>query len=236
MVKKKLLRWLQVCDARVKIGLSILTGICVWQAGPKALAVLAFASIVLTWLVAGDSLVTRRQFLALLVFIGLWTGVKAIMEFMAENPDGLEQSLVLGGRMAVLVLVGLCLAAMTSRIQVGRAVTSLLRPVLGSRSWQGAMSLALMIHFIPLTMRTLHTVRQSIALRGSGISLRRRMYFFVTTVMRTLSRTTLDQTMALAVRGLENEHAWQDPQTIKPKEWVLGGVLGGLIVGLTIGV
>lgn len=234
-VKKKLISWLQACDARVKIGLSIITGISVWQARPEVLAVLALAAALLTWIVAGSSLITRRQIGALVLFIGAWTGVKAAMEFIAKNPDGLKQSLILGGRLSVLVLVGLGLAALTSRIQVGRAVTSLLRPVLGNRSWQGAMSLALMIHCIPLTMRTLHTVMQTIALRGYGLSLRKRLYFFVTTVMRCLSRTTMDQTVALAVRGLENERAWQDPQPIKSKEWVLGGVLGGLILGLTIG-
>lgn len=229
MNKESFVRRLQACDGRVKIGLSIVIGVCAWRAGPQALVVFALAAGILAWLVAGRALMNRRQFGALVLFVGLWTGIKAVMELIAHNPAAVEESLVLGARLTVLVLVGLCLAALTSRVQVGRAVSSLLRPVLKDKSWQGAMSLALMIHFIPLTLRTLQTVRRSLALRGHGLPLRQRLYFFVTTVMRVLSRTTWDQTLALAVRGLEDGKAWQRSQPLRPREWIAGGMLGTAI-------
>jgi biotin transport system permease protein len=162
----------------------------------------------------------------LLLFVGVWTAVKAGMEIVAHNPVWLKESLILGARLSVLVLVGLSLAALTSRVQVGRAVSSLFRPVFRDRSWQGAMSLALMIHFIPVTMGTMHSVQRTLSLRGHGLSVRQRLHLFVTTVMRNLSRSTWDQTMALAVRGLEEQKAWQQHQAFRVKEWIAGGVLG----------
>jgi biotin transport system permease protein len=88
------------------------------------------------------------------------------------------------------------------------------------------MSLALMIHFIPVTMGTMHSVQRTLSLRGHGLSVRQRLHLFVTTVMRNLSRSTWDQTMALAVRGLEEQKAWQQHQAFRVKEWIAGGVLG----------
>jgi biotin transport system permease protein len=226
-------RRLQESDARVKIGVSIVAGICAWRAEPQGLALLVGASCLLAWLAAGKGLLSRGQLQGGALLIGIWTGIKAVLELWTGNPAWLAQSLVLGGRMTSVVLIGLCLATLTSRIQVGRTVSALLKPVFKDKSWQGAMSLALMLHFIPSSMRTLHAVRQTLALRGQGLSLRRRLYFFVATVMRALSRTTWDQALALAVRGLENDRAWRHSQPIKPGEWIAGAILGALIWGLT---
>jgi len=222
-------RWLkrmQSSDARIKIMLSIVLGVCAWRAGPWALGLFFLTTGLLAWTVAEISLFSRRQMKGLLLFVGVWTAVKAGMEIVAHNPVWLKESLILGVRLSVLVLVGLSLAALTSRVQVGRAVSSLFRPVFRDRSWQGAMSLALMIHFIPVTMGTMHSVQRTLSLRGHGLSVRQRLHLFVTTVMRNLSRSTWDQTMALAVRGLEEQKAWQQHQAFRVKEWIAGGVLG----------
>lgn len=222
-------RWLQrlqACDARIKIMLSIVLGVCAWRAGPWALGLFFVSTGLLAWAAAGMSLFSRRQIKGLLLFVGVWTAVKAGMELLAHNPVWLKQSLILGARLSVLVLVGLSLAALTSRVQVGRAVSSLLRPIFKNKSWQGAMSLALMIHFIPVTMGTMHSVQRTLSLRGHDLSMRQRLHLFVTTVMRNLSRSTWDQTMALAVRGLEEPKAWEQYQAFRAKEWIAGGVLG----------
>jgi biotin transport system permease protein len=226
-------RRLQESDARVKIGVGIVAGICAWRAEPQGVGLLVGASCFLTWLAAGKGLLNRGQLWGGALLVGIWTGVKAGLELVVGNPAWLAQSLVLGGRMTAVVLVGLCLATLTSRIQVGRTVSALLKPVFKDKSWQGAMSLALMLHFIPSSMRTLHTVRQTLALRGQDLSFRRRLYFFVVTVMRALSRTTWDQALALAVRGLEDERAWTKSQPVKPGEWIAGGILGAAIWALT---
>lgn len=226
MNKDSWVQRLQACDARIKIMLSIVLGVCAWRAGPWALGLFFVSTGLLAWAVAGMSLFSQRQIKGLLLFVGVWTAVKAGMELVAHNPMWLEQSLILGARLSVLVLVGLSLAALTSRVQVGRAVSSLFRPVFRDRSWQGAMSLALMIHFIPVTMGTMHSVQRTLSLRGHDFSVRQRLHLFVTTVMRNLSRSTWDQTMALAVRGLEEQKAWEQPQAFRVKEWIAGGVLG----------
>ncbi|MBS3780019.1 MAG: hypothetical protein KGY41_06460 [Desulfovermiculus sp.] len=226
MDKEIFVRRLQGCDARVKIGLSIVLGVCAWRAGPWALGMFALSAAALAWLVAGKGIISRGQLKALILFVGVWAGIKACMELMGGNQLWLEQSLVLATRLLVLVLVGLVLAASTSRVQVGRAVSSLLRPILKNKSWQGALSLALMIHFIPVAMGTMHSVKRTVSLRGQDLPIWRRLHLFVTTVMRNLSRSTWDQTLALAVRGLEEERAWGEEKPLKAREWIIGGLLG----------
>ncbi|MFO7802680.1 MAG: energy-coupling factor transporter transmembrane component T [Desulfovermiculus sp.] len=236
MSANKLVYRMQACDARIKMAVSIVAGVCVWKAGPVALGLFAFSAAGVAWMVAGRGLIGRGQLKGLVYLAGAWTAIKACLELYSRNPQWLEQSLLLGGRLAVLVLVGVCLAALTSRVQVGLALSSLLRPLCGTKSWQAALSLALMIHFIPLALGTLQTVKRTLSLRGQDLSMKQRMHFFVTTVMRTLSRTTWDQTLALAVRGLEEEKAWQQSRPITLKEWAGAGVLGlSLVVLAAVG-
>ena len=233
MGKEIFVRRLQDCDPRVKIGLSIVLGVCAWRADPWALVLFAAAAGMTVWMVAQRGIIGRGQLKGLILFVGIWAGVKAGLELLGGNPQWLEHSLVLATRLLVLVLAGLCLAATTSRVQVGRAVSSLLRPVFRDRSWQAALSLALMIHFIPLAMGTMHTVKRSVSLRAQDQPLWRRMHLFVTTVMRNLSRSTWDQTMALAVRGLEEDRIWREKTDPKTGEWVIGGLLGLFVLMLS---
>jgi len=236
MSAHRLVHRMLVCDARIKIALSIVAGICVWKAGPVALGLFALSAAGVVWMAAGRGLIGKGQLKALIYLAGVWTAIKACLELYSRNPQWLEQSLLLGGRLAVLVLVGVCLAALTSRVQVGLALSTLLRPVCGTKSWQAALSLALMIHFIPLVLGTLQTVKRTLSLRGQDLSMRQRMHFFVTTVMRTLSRSTWDQTLALAVRGLEEEKAWQQSRPMTLGEWASAGVLGlSLVVLAAVG-
>lgn len=236
MSAHRLVHRMQACDARIKMGVSIVAGVCVWEAGPVALGLFALFAIGVAWMVAGRGLIGKGHLKGLIYLAGVWTAIKACLELYSRNPQWLEQSLLLGGRLAVLVLVGVCLAALTSRVQVGLALSTLLRPVCGTKSWQAALSLALMIHFIPLTLGTLQTVKRTLSLRGQDLSIKQRMHYFVTTVMRTLSRTTWDQTLALAVRGLEEEKAWQQSRSITLGEWASAGVLGlSLVVLAAVG-
>ncbi|MDZ7759403.1 MAG: CbiQ family ECF transporter T component [Desulfovermiculus sp.] len=219
-------RRLRAYDARVKIGLSLVIGVCAWQAGPWALGLFALGAGILACIVAGKGIVSRGQLRGIILFVGVWAGMKAGLELFGGNPQWWEHSLLLAARLLVLVLVGLCLAASTSRVQVGLAVSSLMRPFFKDKSWQGALSLALMIHFIPVAMGTMHTVKRSVSMRGQDLPIWRRLHLFVTTVMRNLSQSTWDQTMALAVRGLEEERAWRESQPLKAEEWIIGGLLG----------
>ena len=225
---------LQRVDARLKIFMSILAGVCTWQAGPLGLSVFFLTAVLLGWIVAGHGLIGRRQVRGLVLFVGLWTGIKAAMELLEHNPHWLEDSLILGARLIILILVGISLAALTSRVQVGQAVSSLLRPILGHKSWHGAMALALMIHFIPVSMRVMNTLKQTLALRAQGLSLWLRLRLYVTSVLRNLSRTTWDQTLALAVRGLEEDAAWTGKQSLSSAQWAGGAVLGGIMLTLAL--
>ncbi|MFW6181739.1 MAG: archease, partial [Spirochaetota bacterium] len=106
------------------------------------------------------------------------------------------ESVSLGSRILVVLLTGLCLARTTSARQMGRAMTGIMRPVLGARAWLPALALSLMIHFLPMTLATLRQTGQTVKVRCPGMSLHRRMVLLATASLRSLSRKTWNQTIA----------------------------------------
>ncbi len=221
-------------DPLVKLAVGLTLGIFVWYAGPVGLACY-LAGLILVGLAApgrGELRpVSLRTVTALLL---CWVLLKAGFEFWEGStaPDALQEAGVLGLRLLVLILGGLCLTAVTSTRQIGLAVDRLLHPVAGSRSWQGALGLALMIHFLPLTLRILRQAGMSLRVRpvrrGPGTRLR----LWVQTVLRVLQRTTWQQTLAIAARGLDDPKAWRQRSMVTWRQILLGGLVMLLIAAV----
>lgn len=214
-------------DPRLKILLVLVLGVLTWRAGWAGVACYLGMALLATAVTFARGVHGKRQLRALALFVLFWTGLKAGFELLdgAEWGEALGESALLGGRLLVLVLLGLTLSAAASMRQLGLAAGWFLRPLLGRRSWQAALGLALMIHFLPLTLRTLQQVRTSIRLRSPQVGLPRRLGLLVQTTLRVLSRRTWDQTVALAVRGLEREGMWRMHRPIEPLPWSACGVV-----------
>ncbi len=225
-------------DPRLKALLALWTGVLVWQAGlPGVLACLA-GMLCLAGLLSEFAGSTGLRLRVLLWPIVFWMLLKTLLEFLKQGPPWsailLETSL-LGSRLLVLLLLGLVLTWATSRTQLGLAVNWFLRPVLGpSRSWQGALAVSLMIHFIPLTLTTLSRVRQSILLRIEELPVTTRLVLWIRTTLRVLSNKTWDQTLALAARKLDQAGAWREKIPFRPLEWALGAVAAGIVFSLSL--
>ncbi|MFW5792562.1 MAG: cobalt transporter, partial [Desulfohalobiaceae bacterium] len=215
-------------DPRLKIVFTLAMGILVWRTGPVGLAV-----FVLSWLLLAAALfhgdpVWRGIARSCALFILLWAGLKFALEaIVAGQPlvwSALE-SVSLGSRILVVLLTGLCLARTTSARQMGRAMTGIMRPVLGARAWLPALALSLMIHFLPMTLATLRQTGQTVKVRCPGMSLHRRMVLLATASLRSLSRKTWNQTIALAARGLDRSPSWDAPLDFRLWQWVAGGLI-----------
>jgi biotin transport system permease protein len=222
--KAKLQSRLLDLDPRLKIILAFAWGLLTWQVAGAPLALYLLGAIVLAWILMGYGAVQGRNLLHLAVLVLVWSGVKALWGLWdaAAMQQSLFSSLVLGQRLAVLVLLGLCLTAVCSSRQMGLALDWFLRPLFRGKSWQVALALALMLHFLPLCLQTLRGVQTALSLRCAHLSLYSRYKHLVLASFRILAQRTWEQTLALSARGLDSSSAWRRPLPWSPKQWGLG--------------
>jgi biotin transport system permease protein len=231
-------QWLQGADPRLKILFAVAWGLLAWQVGGFGLLCYFGLLAVLSLALLGLGEVRGRALVAGALLVATWTLVKTGVE-LAAGAAGLWQAaaegMLLGGRLLFLVLLGLCLAAATSPRSLGLGLTSFLRPLAGKRSWQGALSLALMLHFLPHALRTLRQARLAVILRRDRLSWWTGYKLLPQTVIRVLGQKTWEQTMALAARGLDGPEAWDHRLPFRIPEWTFGlSVLCLLAAGLLI--
>lgn len=197
-------RW----DARIKIILAIVFGLLTWRAGWPGLLSYAVTVGYLASTLSGFPAANARAMRAFAVFVFLWTGVKFGLDIWAGTgiAQAAGESLLLGVRLLVVLLIGLTLAQSTSTRKLGLAVSRLLSPVLGSRAWKAALALALMIHFLPLAWLAADGV--STGLKSRGVTGAAKLRAYPTALLSRLAGKTWSQTVAIAARGLDEPQAW----------------------------
>jgi biotin transport system permease protein len=223
-------------DPLVKMAVALALGIFAWRAGPGGLAcyVAGLALVALAAPGRGElRLVSLRTVAGLLA---CWVLLKTGFELWDGAPAAaaLERAGILGLRLLVLILGGICLTAVTSTRQIGLAVDRLLRPVAGARSWRGALGLALMIHFLPLALRVLRQAGMSLRVRPVRRGVTSRLRLWVQTVLRALERTTWQQTLAIAARGLDDPGAWRQKSSVTWRQILWGGLVVAGIAGVSL--
>ena len=202
--------YLQNFDPRLKILLGLGLGISVWHSGPLGLG-LHFVLLLCLALLPGLRPAMARGPRQVLSFAGLW----ALAVVALRLVDGLRFSAalaeagVLGLRLGTLMLLGLVLAASSSPRSLGLGWAALLRPVLRQRAWTVALALALMLDYLPLVLRVLGQVRQTVRRRGAGLSLFSKMSLLAAAGVRAVGLTTWRRATALAARGLDHPGAWR---------------------------
>lgn len=228
-------------DPRGKLALGLLAGALVWKLSVPALLVLAACCL---WAVRGlpsasgsrpqgGPQATLRTYA---FFVFFWTLFKWGMDVLSgmDAVEALWPALVLGGRLSVLLLVGLALAMSMSVRQMTMAVTWAARPVLRNRAWQAGLALSLLVHFLPMTWRAVAEVRQTVRLRVPDLPFRRRLTVVPVAVMRALAQKTWNQSLAIVARGMDRPEAWAVDMRPHAGEVLcflgLGLCLGGLAV------
>ena len=219
-------------DARLKIITAACFGLLTWRAGPLGLAAyglgVGWAALVLGAFRAEN----RRTFAAYGLFVLFWMAFAlalASWEGSFTWSKTLPETGLLGLRLCVLLFIGLSLALSASPRQLGLAFSWFLRPVLGRRAWTAALSLSLLVHFLPLAWTCVRQVRQAIRLRNPRQGKVRRALLLSRATLRILGQKTWTQTVAIAGRGLDSPEAWEPRFTPQPLAWL--GALGVVVVG-----
>nr|WP_321514022.1 cobalt transporter [uncultured Pseudodesulfovibrio sp.] len=204
--------FLRGLDPRLKLAVALVLGPCLWKVDVIAVTVCIFVLLSIVWPLAAGQPVGFKMIRSLLVFVLFWMAVKMVLDAASEVPlefiimDGIQ----LGARLVALLLLGLGLALSTSARSLGLAVSWGLRPLIGKeRAWRAALSLALMIHFLPICLETLARVKEVASRRCLGFGVGVRMRIVPLALVRNLSQKTWNQTLAVACRGLDSSTAWE---------------------------
>ena len=215
-------------DPRLKILLTISFGLLTWKADYWAVLCYLLLILGLTFRLQNFWQSTRTPVFGLGLFLFFWIALKFALEFL-NSPDSLFEALLpaldIGTRLLTVLLLGLCLAACTSSRQLGLACNWFLKPFLGTKSWQGALALSLMLHFLPLVLQTVQQAKAAITLRHTNLFFLKKHLVLWKLCLRILSTKTWNQAIALAARGLDNPGAWDQDIKFYPGQWILGAII-----------
>lgn len=203
---------LRALDPRLKLATALVLGPCLWKVHIASAVVCALILFLLVSPLAASRPIGSRMVRSLFFFIFLWVAVKAGVDGVTGVPAEhiFYDAGQLAVRLAALVLLGLVLALSTSARALGLAVAWGVRPLVGrERAWRVALSLALMVHFLPICLSTMAGVRDVLDRRcpGAGAGVKARV--IPQAVIRNLGQKTWSQTLAIASRGLEGPEAWE---------------------------
>lgn len=227
-------RFLRTFDPRLKIALGLILAVLIWIAGPVGVAAYALG-LTVALMVARLGPVFKLVFKSYLLFLSIWTGLKLLIGAVNGLPleVNLAEAGLLTARLYALLALGLILSISSSPHTLGLAVSWYLRP-LGRWTWQPALALALMIHFLPLVGQTFVQIRQVIGLRCYGVPAHRRLILLLQASLRALAQRTWDQTLALAGRGLDTPEAWQASMPWRARDLATSILLGMTLTALAL--
>ncbi|BDQ33147.1 CbiQ family ECF transporter T component [Pseudodesulfovibrio portus] len=203
---------LRALDPRLKLAAALVLGPCLWKVHVASAAFCALVFLFLVPMLSASRPLGSRMVKSLFFFIFLWVAVKSGVDAMTGVPS--EYILADAGQLAVrltgLVLLGLVLALSTSPRTIGLAVAWYIRPLVGrERAWRVALSLALMVHFLPICLSTVIGVRDALDRRCPEMGGIMKARVIPQAVIRNLGQKTWSQTLAVASRGLEGPEAWE---------------------------
>lgn len=199
-------------DPRLKVVCALLLGPCIWLLSPLAVLLSGAVLLPVAYGLSLSQPLGSRMIRSMVLFVLFWMVLKGVLDGFTGTPPMLllTDLSVLGLRLATLLLLGLALALSTSARAMGLVVAWAIRPIMGAeRAWQVALSLALMVHFLPLCLSVLNQVKETLSRRHPHCGLFQRMTIVPQAVLRNLGQKTWNQTLAVAGRGLESDEAWQ---------------------------
>lgn len=219
-------------DPRLKLVVALVLGPCLWKVSVIPVAVCAVLLLAILIPLAASQPVGAKMIRSLFFFVLFWVVLKVGLDSLTGIP--LTQVLMdaggLAARLTALLMLGLTLAMSTSARALGLAVAWAIRPLVGKeRAWVLALSLALMIHFLPMCLSTMSTVKETVVNRCPGYGFRQRMLIIPQALIRNLGQKTWNQTLAVASRGLENPDAWEPDFTWAGRDWAWAFMCGASI-------
>jgi len=224
-------------DPRLKMVTALLLGPAIWLLPAWVVTGFAGAMAFLVVCLAASQPLGDKMLRGIVIFLLFWIVVKGGMDAISGMPlvAVVREAGILGIRLIGLVAVGLFLALSTSARSLGLAVSWAIRPVVGGeRAWKVALSLALVVHFLPLCLSTMTQVQATVSRRCPDFGFFKRMTVIPQAVLRSLGQKTWNQTLAIAGRGLEGSEAWQADFVWHSRDTYVAVIALFISLGLTV--
>lgn len=239
--------WLHGLDVRVKLAAMVLLSMASLRAGGAAIVLAISVALLLLrhvrqpvarWLV---SLRWYAVLLAGIVLVRALTTPGEPLFGMSRWPlsgPGMEEGLLLAGRLLFVTLFGLLLAATTRPSQIRSAVEWYLRPVPFIPHRQAATMIGLLVRFIPVILT--QATEQGEALRARAIDNRRnplrRTVFLCMPLLRRTFVTADRLALAMEARCYGSQRTTGHPWRMTVRDWsALAGAGGLCLTMLAIG-
>jgi len=220
-------------DPRLKLAVALVLGSCLWKVDVVSVLFCALGLFAILRPLAAVQPVGSKMVRSLLFFVLFWVGIKVLLDGLSGMPlvqVGMDAG-ELAVRLAALLLLGLSLALSTSARSLGLAVAWAIRPLVGKeRAWRLALSLALMIHFLPMCLASMSNVKETVARRCPEYGFRQRLLIIPLAVIRYLSQKTWNQTLAVASRRLDSSGSWEPDFDWSGRDWFWATLCGGAIL------
>ncbi len=203
-------RYVDEMDPRVKLATALCLGPLVWRLGPSGMVVMAVCLGSLAVLAVPRSALGTAALRGNAMFVVLWAMAKCLFDVWGgvSPAAAVLDSAVFGARLLTLIFLGLVLAATTSPRRMGAALSYALTPFLGRRAWKAALALALLVHNLPLAWTAGAAILSAMRRRCPDLPFSRKPALFATALLRAVSLTAYDRTMAVAARNLDTPEAW----------------------------
>lgn len=217
--------FLRSLDPRLKLAMALVLGPCLWKVHIIGVALWLGVLLVVAVPLASIQSLPGKMVRSLFVFVFFWVALKVVLDSLGNMPAEhiAMDAGQLGLRLASMLLLGLVLALSTSARALGLAVAWAVRPITGEeRAWRVALSLALMIHFLPTCLSTMNEVSDNLGRRCPGAGFWQRMRVVPQTVIRVLGQKTWNQTLAVACRRLDGPDAWRPDFSWAGRDWLCG--------------
>jgi len=215
-------------DPRLKMAAALALGPALWKIHIFSVSICCLLLIGMVWRLAAIQPLGAKMIRSLMVFVLFWMGIKVVLDGLTGVPlDHVAfDALQLGVRLVALLMLGLALSLSTSPRSLGLAVSWVLRPLIGQeRAWRMALSLALMIHFLPTCLSTMNGVRDVARQRCPDMGLVGRFRMVPQAIIRNLGQKTWNQTLAVACRGVDSAESWAPDFTWTGRDTYVGFVL-----------
>ena len=201
-------------DPRPLLLLTIVCGITVWWLSPLYLCIISFCLLNCLYSPLFNQSIHKKPTLYYhaIFFVCSWCMIKFIIDSLTmpiSCYELLTNTVILGLRLCVLILLGLYLISKTTPRHIALAAGWYLRPFFKQHTWEITLALSLMFHTIP---RLFHTVSQIQATTRHSLSLLSRLQHIqviMSTTTRILIMSISKQSTVIIAKHLASPEPWE---------------------------
>jgi len=234
---REVAQYIRSLDPRLKMVAALLLGPAIWLLPPFVLGIMTILLFPIVVALTASQPLGSKMLRSILSFLVFWVILKSTLDGLSGVPIDMivVDSGILGLRLACLILLGLSLALSTSARSLGLAISWAITPFVGrERGWKVALSLALVVHFLPQCLSTMNRVQETTSRRCPDFGFFRRMTIIPQAALRGLGQKTWNQTLAIAGRRLDDAEGWQPDFVWSSRDTLCSVVLISCLISFLI--